>query len=66
MDFLRQHAEEDVLLDPQWFSALDAFKDNPSVIDFTVEQTAISFIASKGLHTGDISIPATKIVTFAG
>src|ERR1700722_3268325 len=66
MDLLRRCAEEGEFLDRQWIMALDAFKDNPSVTGFIVEQIVISSIASKGLRTGDIYLPATKIVTFAG
>ena len=65
--FLRMHAEEGVFLGPEWYLALKAFKNNPSVIGFTVEQMVISSIASRGLRWGDNnSIPPTKITTFHG
>jgi hypothetical protein len=65
--FLRIHAKEGVFLGTEWYLALKAFKNNPSVIGFTVEQIAISRIASSGLRWGDNSeIPPTKITAFRG
>ncbi len=65
--FLRMHAEEGVFLGSEWYLALKAFKNNPSVIGFTVEQMVISRIASRGLRWGDNNeIPPTKITTFHG
>ena len=63
--FLRMHAEEGVFLGSEWYLALKAFKNNLSVIGFTVEQMVISRIASRGLRWGDNNyIPPTKITTF--
>ena len=65
--FLRIHAEERVFLGSEWYLALKAFKNNLSVIGFTVEQMVISRIASYGLCWGDNNkIPQTKITTFHG
>ena len=49
-EYLRINAEERIFLGLQWYNTLMAFKDNPSVIGFTVEQMVISQIASTGLH----------------
>jgi len=63
--FLRMHAEEGFFLGSEWYKALKAFKNNPSVIGFTVEQMVISRIASRGLRWGDNNeIRPTKITTF--
>ena len=65
--FLRMYAEEGVFLGDEWYLALIAFKNNLSVIGFTVEQMIISRIVSHGLRWGDnSSIPATKMTTFHG
>jgi hypothetical protein len=65
--FLRMYAEEGVFLGSEWYLALMAFKNNPSVIGFTVQQMVISRIASRGLRWGDNnSIPPTKMTTFHG
>jgi hypothetical protein len=47
--FLHTYAEEGVFLSESYL-ALMAFKNNPSVIGFTVEQMIISKIASSGLR----------------
>jgi len=61
------HAEEGVFLGSEWYLALKAFKNNPSVIGFTVDQMVISRIASRGLRWGDNNyIPLTRITTFHG
>ena len=65
--FLRMYAEEGVFLGSEWYLALMAFKNNPSVIGFTVQQMVISRIASRGLRWGDNnSILPTKMTTFHG
>jgi len=43
---------------------LVTFKNNPSVIGFTVEQIVISTISSAGLCFGNTSIPPAQIFTF--
>jgi hypothetical protein len=64
MGFLREYGEEYVFLGPEWSMSLDAFKNNPSVIGFTVEQMIISRIASAGVTTGAFKIPGAKIIPF--
>jgi len=63
---LRQYSVEGVFLDPQWYQALRSFKNNPSVIGFTVEQMVISKLATSGLCWADTSIPAASITSFTG
>lgn len=46
IEFLRIYAEESVFLGPEWYLALSSFKNNSSVIGFTVEQIIISRLAS--------------------
>lgn len=65
IEFLRTYGEEGIFLGGEWNLALIAFKNNPSVIGFTVEQMIISRIASSGLRC-DISIPAAQTKTFPG
>jgi hypothetical protein len=43
-----------------------AFKNNPSVIGFTVEQIIISRIASSGLRWSDNFTPPAQMTTFQG
>jgi len=50
IEFLRMYAEESIFLGSEWYLALTAFQNNPSVIGFTVEQMIISRIASSGLR----------------
>ena len=63
-EFLRQHAEESIFLGSDWYNTLEAFKNNPSVIGFTVEQIVISKIASAGLHSGNVQLPPAKNFPF--
>ena len=44
------HADEGVFLGSEWYLTLKAFKNNLSIISFTVEQMVISRITSCGLH----------------
>ena len=44
---------------------LEHFKNNPSVIGFTVEQILISTLACRGLN-GNINLPPAKIIPFEG
>ena len=63
--FLRMHAEEGVFLGSEWYLALKAFENNPSVIGFTIEQMVICRITSHGLHWGNNNdIPPMRIMTF--
>ena len=65
IDFIRMYAEESIFLGSEWYLALTAFKNNPSVIGFTVEQMIISRIASIGLKLGrNNSIPVVFILAF--
>jgi hypothetical protein len=67
VEFLRKHAEEGIFLGPEWYQALEAFKNNRSVVGFTVEQMVISIIASRGLNFGgNKSIPPAPILAFSG
>ena len=63
---LRKYAEESVFLGPEWYPALESFKNNPSVIGFTVEQMIISRLASSGLNWGDAAIPPAPQTLFPG
>ena len=49
-EFLRQHGKESIFLGAECYRTLHCYKDNPSAIGFTVEQTLISKIASCGVH----------------
>ena len=60
----RINAEESIFLGPEWYDTLVTFKNNPSVIGFTVEQIVISTISSAGLRFGNTSIPPAQIFTF--
>jgi hypothetical protein len=64
-EFLRENGEERIFLGNEWHKTLEHFKNNPSVIGFTVEQILISKMASAGLN-GSIVLPAAKIITFEG
>ena len=64
--FLRMYAEENIFLGHEWYLALTAFKNNPSVIGFTVEQMIISRIAARGLDWGDGYIPPAHVTPFLG
>ena len=64
--FLRMYAEENIFLGHEWYLALTAFKNNPSVIGFTVEQMIISRIAARGLDWGDDYIPPAHVTPFLG
>jgi hypothetical protein len=67
VEFLRKHAEEGIFLDPRWYQALEAFKNNRSIVGFTVEQMVISIMASRGLNFGgNKSIPPAPILAFSG
>ena len=67
VEFLRMHAEESIFLGAEWYLALEAFKNNRSVIGFTVEQMVISRIVSSGLKFGgNDSIPMAPILAFSG
>ena len=50
IEFLCMHADEGVFLGSEWYLTLKAFKNNLSIISFTVEQMVISRITSCGLH----------------
>jgi len=63
-EFLRLNAEESIFLGDEWYDTLITFKNNPSVIGFTVEQMVISKIASAGLCSDKFQIPAAKIFAF--
>jgi hypothetical protein len=63
-EFLRTNAEESIFLGDEWYNTLIAFKNNPSVIGFTVEQIVISKLASTGLHLGDFHLPAAQTFAF--
>jgi hypothetical protein len=64
LDLLRQYGEQHIFIGPEWLGALEAFKNNPSVIGFTVEQILLSKIASMGIASGTFSIPGAKITAF--
>jgi hypothetical protein len=64
--FVRRHGQESFFLGGQWHQAMRAFKNNPSVIGFIVEQIVISTIASYGLKIGAHVIPPTKVTMFEG
>jgi len=66
VEFLRIYAEKSVFLGPEWYLALRSFKNNPSVIGFTVEQMIISRLASSGLRWGDTFIPPAPLTSFSG
>jgi hypothetical protein len=63
-EFLRINAKESIFIGAEWYDTLMAFKNNPSVIGFTVEQMVISKIASAGLRLRDIHFPAAQTVAF--
>ena len=63
-EFLRTNAEESIFLGPEWYNTLIAFKHNPSVVGFTVEQMVISKLASLGLRCADLDLPAAPIHPF--
>jgi len=63
-EFLRTNVKESVFNGAEWYDTLMAFKNIPSVIGFTVEQIAISKLASRGLHLRHIQLPAAQIVAF--
>ena len=66
VEFFRVYAEESIFLSPKWYLALEVFKNNQSVIKFTVEQMIISRIASVGLKFGgNNSIPVASILAFS-
>lgn len=64
-EFLRTNAEEGVFLGPEWHRTLDIFKDNPSVIGFTIEQMVISRITASGIQS-KFCLPPAKTITFPG
>ena len=64
-EFLRENGDGWIFLGNEWHKTLENFKNNPSVIGFTVEQILISKMASAGLD-GSIVLPAAKIITFEG
>jgi len=64
--FFRTYTEEDIFLSPEWIMALYTFKNNPSVVGFTVEQIIISKIVSTGLRWGNTSICAAPVTAFPG
>ncbi len=64
-EFLRENGEGRIFLGNEWYKTLEHFKNNPSVIGFTVEQIFISKMASAGL-SGSIALPPAKIITFDG
>jgi hypothetical protein len=66
VDFLRQNAEESVFLGPEWFLTLEAFKDNLSVVGYTIEAMLIARLASTGLNAGNFCIKKSPIVGFSG
>ncbi len=65
-EFLRINTEEPIFLGPEWYDTLITFKNNLSVIGFTVEQIVISTIASAGLHSGNFHLPPAQIFAFDG
>ena len=65
VEFFHVYAEESIFLSPEWYLALEDFKNNQSIIEFTVEQMIISRIASVGLKFGgNNSIPVASILAF--
>jgi hypothetical protein len=62
--FLRSNVEEAIFLGPQWYATLRAFKNNPSVISFIVEQMVISKIASSGFILGEGQLPGAPTFAF--
>jgi len=66
IEFLHMYAEESIFLGSEWYLALTAFQNNPSVIGFTVEQMIISRIAARGLDWADDSIPPAHVTPFPG
>ena len=64
-EFLHENGEEKIFLGNEWHKTLEHFKNNPSVIGFTVEQILISKMVSAGLN-GSIILPAARIITFEG
>lgn len=68
IEFLRIYAEESVFLGPEWYLALSSFKNNSSVIGFTVEQMIISKLASSSVRWGnaDLVIPPAPLTPFSG
>jgi hypothetical protein len=66
--FLRENAEIRVFLDRSWLESLNAFRDNPSVIGFIVEQMVISQLAENGLpkNKNFPGLKQAKVSTFPG
>jgi hypothetical protein len=66
MEVLRQRSEDGAFLGEDWHRALEAFKNNRSVVGFMVEQMIISTLASSGVNAGPLAIKAARITTFQG
>lgn len=62
--FLRMHVDENTFLGAEWYLALEAFRNNRTLVGFAVEQLLISRIASGGLKNH--SIPPAPISAFSG
>lgn len=63
-EFLHTNAKESIILGAEWYDTLITFKNNPSVIGFTVKQIVISKIASTGLHLDGFYLPLAQIFAF--
>jgi hypothetical protein len=66
MEVLRERSEDSAFLGEEWHRALEAFKNNRSVVGFMVEQMIISRLASSGVNAGHLAIKAASIITFQG
>lgn len=57
---------EDIFLRPEWFSCLDDFKNNPSVLGFCVEHMCLSSISQMGLNAAGLGFHNMKTIIFSG
>ena len=65
IEFLHTNAKEGIFLGPERHWTLEIFKDNPSVISFTVEQMVISQITASEIQS-ELYLPPAKTITFPG
>ena len=56
----------DRFLDDRWWSCLDHFEGNPSIVGFIAEQVCLSAISSLGLHHRDIHCTSAPTEVIAG
>ncbi|RUS12846.1 hypothetical protein BC937DRAFT_86881 [Endogone sp. FLAS-F59071] len=55
---------EDIFLRPEWFSHLNDFKNNPSVLGFCVEHMCLSSISQMGLNAAGLGLSNMKVMVF--